>query len=312
MPSACVSPLPPCLSHNPSSPRCGQLKDPIRGQRKRWQVESIFHLLQRMVRALQASGKTHRIHIVDFASSSGMSSLPLAALLPDCDFTLVDIRAEALRLAARQAQAAGLTNLRTRLCPIEEFSDQAFDVGMAMHACGTLSDLVQLQCFARSASYLLCPCCTGSLRQAVDLVHCGDGAYKPFFTTKKHLTATELMTRRSHINDLALHHQLQHPHSELMRSLVTTDQYLTLVRASDYPSGRDEGHALEERFSSAKAWLEVDRQQKAREMGYQTILTKLSPLKCSPKHDVLIGMPPGTDPQVVALLLHGIVVPTEE
>jgi methylase of polypeptide subunit release factors len=81
-------------------------------------------------------GEGDKIHVVDFASATGIFSLPLAALLPDCIFTLVDMNDEAIELAAETAADAGLTNVRTHCCAIQDHRDR-FDIALGMHACGT-------------------------------------------------------------------------------------------------------------------------------------------------------------------------------
>jgi methylase of polypeptide subunit release factors len=54
---------------------------------------------------------------------SGNVSLPLAALLPRCRFTLVDRNAYAVQLAQSRAEHAGLSNVdRFLACSISEVS----------------------------------------------------------------------------------------------------------------------------------------------------------------------------------------------
>ena len=45
---------------------------------------------------------------------------------------------------------------------IEDYSP-AFDIGVAVHACGLATDYAQLQCVARRVPYLLVPCCVGKI-----------------------------------------------------------------------------------------------------------------------------------------------------
>ena len=39
-----------------------------------------------------------------------------------------------------------------------------FDVGVCLHACGVATDMVLQQCIDRKASFVLCPCCYGSIQ----------------------------------------------------------------------------------------------------------------------------------------------------
>lgn len=81
------------------------------------------------------------LHIVDFGCGSGNLLLPLAALLPHCRFTGVDMKPAALQLLQQRANAAGLTNVCVFEGMIEAYSAR-FDVGLALHACGNATDHV--------------------------------------------------------------------------------------------------------------------------------------------------------------------------
>ena len=48
---------------------------------------------------------------MEIGCGSGNVSLPLAALLPHCTFTLVDRNAYAVQLARKRAEQAGLANV---------------------------------------------------------------------------------------------------------------------------------------------------------------------------------------------------------
>nr|SVE91760.1 EOG090X0615 [Daphnia sinensis] len=79
--------------------------------------------------------------------------------------------------------------------------------------------------------------------------------------------------------DLPVHY----PQSELFRSRgVSTDDFSVLARMADHitPSGR-----------LAMAAVDLDRLARASQENYLVYLKKLKPDLCSPKHDLLIGMP---------------------
>jgi hypothetical protein len=67
------------------------------------------------------------LHIVDFGSATGKFSLPLAALFPQCRFTLVDMKTKPVEIARCQAQAAGLDNVDTVVSLIEAYEEN-FDI----------------------------------------------------------------------------------------------------------------------------------------------------------------------------------------
>ena len=71
----------------------------------------------------QADGAAPTLRIAEFGCGSGNVALPLAALLPQCKFTLVDRNAFAVQLAQQRAAAAGLTNVdRFHACAVADVS----------------------------------------------------------------------------------------------------------------------------------------------------------------------------------------------
>lgn len=89
-----------------------------------------------------------RLHLVDFGCGSGNLLLPLAALLRHCRFTGVDMKPAALKLLQQRAAAAGLTNVSVFEGMIEQYQE-AFDVALALHACGNATDHVLQVCVGR-------------------------------------------------------------------------------------------------------------------------------------------------------------------
>jgi 2-polyprenyl-3-methyl-5-hydroxy-6-metoxy-1,4-benzoquinol methylase len=81
------------------------------------------------------------LRIVDFGCGTGNLLLPLAALLPHCHFTGVDMKPAALQLLQQRAAVAGLSNVSVFTGMIEQFK-QRFDVALALHACGNATDHV--------------------------------------------------------------------------------------------------------------------------------------------------------------------------
>jgi SAM-dependent methyltransferase len=81
------------------------------------------------------------LHIVDFGCGSGNLLLPIAALLPQCRFTGVDMKPAALGLLMQRASAAGLSNVSVFTGMIEQYNEP-FDVALALHACGNATDHV--------------------------------------------------------------------------------------------------------------------------------------------------------------------------
>lgn len=105
------------------------------------------------------------LHMVDFGCGTGNLLLPLAALLPGCRFTGVDMKPAALQLLQARAAAAGLANVSVFQGMIEDFR-QPFDVGLALHACGNATDHVLQLSVQQRAAFVVSPCCVGEYTSA--------------------------------------------------------------------------------------------------------------------------------------------------
>jgi tRNA (guanine-N7-)-methyltransferase len=259
----------PCASPRISWSSLPQSVDPVAGgkigrttnhraERKRFQTESIFQILK----AFADTAGDAPIRVVDFGCGSGNFSLALASLLPQWSFVLVDRNAVACELAAKRAAEAGLRNVRTHVSAIENFIEE-FDLAISLHACGSASDCVQLQCFQRSAAYIMCPCCIGKLRHGINVSKLTD--------------------------DDSASTELSYPRSEWLASKVSTDDFLLLAAAADHNARSDEGETAP---NLAKIVIELDRDHSAKENRFTTVVTTLYPLISSSKHHVLIGVPP--------------------
>eukprot|EP00798_Chlamydomonas_sp_ICE-L_P017841 gene17841-24225_t len=148
-----------------------------RGIQKRWQVESFAVILRRLVahadsgRAMAENAKESAtesarerpLRIVDFGCGTGGVLLPLAHLFPHCKFVGVEMKARALNIMQERVAAAGLTNVSCYSGMIEDYKD-AFDIGLALHACGNATDLAMLLASKHRAAYIVSPCCVGKLK----------------------------------------------------------------------------------------------------------------------------------------------------
>jgi hypothetical protein len=143
-----------------------------REQRKRQQVVS---LLEHALALLPAGGVA-----VEFCSGGGYVGIPLACARRDCKVLLTDMNAVSLQFARQRVEALGLRNVRYLRCELadvaaimdgstvstEEASDllQAFNLGLALHACGGATDTVLELCRRQGAACVVAPCCYGVLQ----------------------------------------------------------------------------------------------------------------------------------------------------
>lgn len=242
---------------------------PARAARKRQQIESIAGALRAVVDAFARgdSKPDRRLRVVDFGSGSGNIGLALAWLFPSIDFVLVDIRPMSIKLVKDRARAACLENVTAVVADAIGYNPGSFDVGIAVHACGALTDHAQMRCIAsRAEAYILCPCCIGKIKG--EMLSSKPGSPR-----------------------------VERPRSTWMRKSVTLDQYKRLATAADYHGF--EGSETKERAPPhirfrrlCKAALECDRNEAGRENGFVPYICKLVPPNCSTKNDVLIGLKP--------------------
>ncbi|KAJ1489037.1 hypothetical protein T484DRAFT_1886407, partial [Baffinella frigidus] len=99
---------------------------------------------------------------VDFCGGQGHVGLLLAHLFPDWEVICVDNKQWSLTLGAERAARLGLRNYRTVLSDVRAF-DEAFSVGVALHACGAATDYTLAACVKAKAALVVCPCCVGKL-----------------------------------------------------------------------------------------------------------------------------------------------------
>lgn len=81
--------------------------------------------------------------------------------------------------------------------------------------------------------------------------------------------------------------RLVYPRSKIF-SGVSIDQYLCIGHAADQTH---EEHPLTVRGSKCMAVIDSDRGRLAEEYGYKVTLSRLKPLTCTPKNNLLIGVP---------------------
>ncbi|CAD7953807.1 unnamed protein product [Amoebophrya sp. A120] len=113
--------------------------------------------------------------IVDFGCGSGNLTLPLAFLLPNTTFLLLDKNKESVDLAKKRAELAGLKNVKAVVSDLA-FTvtnddshilgrNASFSLGLGLHCCGNFSDLVLEICLLKNADCVLVPCCHGKILQ---------------------------------------------------------------------------------------------------------------------------------------------------
>ena len=292
------------------TPKGGYLPDK-RVQRKTQQVDSmlvpLLKLIDHVRRIKEKQGGFKKITVVEFCGGSGFVILPLAAqVLNDIDseeleFIIIDFKPISIELAKQRAADAGLSPIvRCITGRIEDFNDP-FDVGIALHACGSASDISLDKCIQANASFVIAPCCVGKVAKAQ-------------FAGGKSTSSVKKYDQSCLDNNSLLHTSLQGftggndnichicPRSEAFTKMFTAEaiskEWGRVIKAADYGghSTVDSNSIKNEKNDfgirrMCKAIVEHDRIMHANEHNYQTLLLKMTPTTATPKNDIIIGWP---------------------
>ncbi|KAK6642341.1 hypothetical protein RUM43_003842 [Polyplax serrata] len=126
-----------------------------------------------------------------------------------------------------------------------------FDIGVSLHACGVATDLVMERCIRENATFVCCPCCYGSIQT---------------------------------------NHIISYPRSQAFRNTrLTLQEYFVLGHSSDQT--HDETNMKTSQGNRCMIAIDTDRCLRAEEAGYMVFLSKLDPPSCTPKNNLLVGVP---------------------
>ncbi|GAB6025825.1 hypothetical protein CHUAL_011808 [Chamberlinius hualienensis] len=133
-------------------PTCGDL--PIS------RLDRKCHQLRNMALSVCSIARNNDV-IVDFCSGGGHLGILLAHLLPKCHIIMIENKEESVRKILKRIE--DLPNTTVYQSNVDYFHG-IFNIGVALHACGTATDLVIQQCLTRGCAFVVCPCCYGSIR----------------------------------------------------------------------------------------------------------------------------------------------------
>ncbi|XP_050538931.1 glutathione S-transferase C-terminal domain-containing protein isoform X2 [Daktulosphaira vitifoliae] len=132
-----------------------------------------------------------------------------------------------------------------------DYFNADFQVGVCLHGCGVATDLVLEKCILQNAAFVVCPCCYGSIQD---------------------------------------NHILEYPRSQVLRTNLTFEDYLVLCHCADQTHFDPKCSKTLQGFSCMAA-VDEDRATRAIESGYNVTLSKLIPPTCTPKNNILVGIP---------------------
>lgn len=278
--------------HAQLDPKAGDLSI-TRAERKRQQIDN----LRAMVATVVKDGDV----IVEFGAGGGHVGLVLAAVFPTCSVILLDRKRHSLARAQRRAAEMGLENVTTFYGDVAEF-DQPFNIGVALHFCGFLTDLAQHKCIEVGAAYVLCPCCYGKIgMETVVADSAASGGTS--IPSEKDKGGDGVGSGAKAVQPARL---VSLPKSKGLVALgVTEIELIALTQHCDYgpltesgvPAEDSELHDLcDPRWLEAKECMGVvdgDRNRWAEEhAGYKTRLFTMDPPTCSPKNNAIVGWRP--------------------
>ncbi|XP_045573572.1 glutathione S-transferase C-terminal domain-containing protein-like [Salmo salar] len=135
----------------------GKVSD-VRAARKRQQLNNLVA----MVTELAGPGDT----VEDFCSGGGHVGIILAHTLPDCQVILIENKEESLVRGKVRSAELGLTNIGFIQANLDYFTGP-FHIGVALHACGVVTDMVVEQCIQAGATFVVSPCCYGFVQNTL-------------------------------------------------------------------------------------------------------------------------------------------------
>jgi len=189
--------------------------------------------------------------VVDFCCGSGHLGIVIAYLKPSLTVILVDNKEESLRRAKDRVEKLDLKNVMIVHSNLDYFNSN-FQVGLCLHGCGIATDLVLEKCILQNAAFVLCPCCYGGVQD---------------------------------------NHILKYPRSQALRKANFSFQdYLVLCHCADQ-THFDPNCTKTQQGYTCMAAVDKDRATRAVEVGYNVTLSKLEPFTCTPKNNMLIGIP---------------------
>lgn len=132
-----------------------------------------------------------------------------------------------------------------------EYFTGTFDIGVALHACGVATDMVIEHCIQTQAAFVTCPCCYGFIQN----------------TSK-----------------------FQFPKSQQFKETLSYKEHMILCRFADQtavqlpPQRRLIG-------KQCMCLVDLDRARAAEEQGYSVQVISMEPESCSPKNNMIVGVP---------------------
>ncbi|XP_030904433.2 glutathione S-transferase C-terminal domain-containing protein isoform X1 [Melopsittacus undulatus] len=132
-----------------------------------------------------------------------------------------------------------------------DYFNGTFNIGVALHACGVATDMVIEHCIKAQAAFVISPCCYGFIQNTV---------------------------------------KFQYPRSHQFKDILSYKEHMTLCRFADQTAVQ----LPPERKLIGKQCMglvDLDRAWAAEEQNYSVQVISMEPESCSPKNNMLVGIP---------------------
>ena len=244
----------------------------LRAVRKQQQLEGMIRVL-RDWHAIQEGDL-----VVDFGAGTGHLGILIAWLFPRCDVVCLERKAWTASVAEERAALGGLANC-TVVCGgidaleayLSEGEGRSFNLGVGLHTCGLLTDVILECCVRHGAGFVLSPCCYGQIVEGGSTTG-GDGQPR------------------------------ERPRSAAVGACQALDRTALAIVAKGADmsvKADDERFCSTAKYRTAKQCMEIvdlDRilwfREQAAEGTARLGMLTLSPPLCSPKNNVIVGVRP--------------------
>ncbi|KAM9026766.1 glutathione S-transferase C-terminal domain-containing protein isoform 1-T1 [Ara ararauna] len=132
-----------------------------------------------------------------------------------------------------------------------DYFNGTFNIGVALHACGVATDMVIEHCIKAQAAFVISPCCYGFIQNTV---------------------------------------KFKYPRSHQFKEILSYKEHMTLCRFADQTAVQ----LPPERKLIGKQCMglvDLDRAWAAEEQNYSVQVISMEPESCSPKNNMLVGIP---------------------
>lgn len=220
-----------------------------------------------------------------------------------------------LDIAKGRVNRLKLTNVRFISDNIQNFNER-FDIGISLHACGVATDIAIKKSVLSRAVYISIPCCVGKIaHHDSDLSERSCGDMDICFPRSKEYAEAGCSLAKYLVLAKAAdfgHHGFDDVAARSCTSDCDCDcdnqddeEGSAQARPVGTPphdgeerSGGGRRDALADARRLSKRLIEQDRNFYARGHRYTTFMTLCFPTSCTPKNDILIGIPDEMQPAV--------------